>query len=325
MPANLTPQYHIAEENYKKATTIEEKRAALEEMLAVIPKHKGTEKLQAEIKKRLSKIKEEGIKKGSQKKFDPFNIEKQGAGQVVFFGFPNTGKSALLNAITRANTKVADYPFTTTLPVSGMMPFEDILIQVVELPPITAEMSPPGISGALINCDLIAVVFNLSSDDCLDQINESINFLYRKRIIRNEKIPGVRCVPPERIFLLGNRSDAPESKENLDIIRELGPAGFKIYTVSAKTGENIEQLKRTLFNTLDVIRIYSKMPGKETDMRAPFVLSRGSTVLDLAEKIHRDMAQKLKFARVWGSSKFEGQSVPKDYVLQDKDIVEINM
>lgn len=171
MPANLTPQYHIAEENYKKAATIEEKIAALEEMLAVIPKHKGTEKLQADLKKRLSKLREEGARKSTAKRFDPFNIERQGAGQVMVFGYPNTGKSSLLNSLTRANTKVADYPFTTTLPVSGMMPFEDIYIQMVELPPITAEMSPPGISGALINADIILVVFDLSSDQCLEQVS----------------------------------------------------------------------------------------------------------------------------------------------------------
>lgn len=226
MPANLTPQYHAAEEIFKKASTTEEKIAALEEMLAVIPKHKGTEKLQADIKKRLAKLREESMRKGAAKRVDPFHIERQEAGQVVLFGFPNTGKSSLLNALTRASAKVAEYPFTTTLPVSGMMPFEDILIQMVDLPPINAEMSPPGISGALIGADIILVVFDA---------------------------------------------------------------------------------------------------GKDPDMKAPFVIRQGSTVLELAQKIHKDLASKLKFARVWGSARFEGQSVPKDYVLQDRDIVEINV
>ncbi|MFZ5634354.1 MAG: GTPase [Bacillota bacterium] len=325
MPANLTPQYHAAEENFKKATTTEEKIAALEEMLAVIPKHKGTEKLQADIKKRLSKLKDEATRKGAAKRFDPFHIEKQGAGQVVLFGFPNTGKSSLLNVLTRASAKVADYPFTTTLPVSGMMPFEDILIQLVDLPPITADMSPPGISGALINSDIIMVVFDASSDDCLDQVNESISFLYKKRVLREEKITGVRSVPPDRVLLVGNRIDRPGSRENMDIIREFKPGGFKLYTASAATGENLEELKTVLFKTLDIIRVYSKVPGKEPDLKMPFVLKRGSTVLDMAEKIHKDLAQKLKFARVWGSAKFEGQSVPKDYSLRDRDIVEINI
>ncbi|MCL6477702.1 MAG: TGS domain-containing protein [Peptococcaceae bacterium] len=325
MPANLTPQYHAAEENFKKAATTEEKIAALEEMLAVIPKHKGTEKLQADIKKRLSKLKDETAKKGAAKRFDPFHIEKQGAGQVVLFGFPNTGKSSILNVLTRANAKVADYPFTTTLPVNGMMPFEDILIQLVDLPPITADMSPPGISGALINSDIIMVVFDASSDDCLDQVNESMNFLYKKRILREEKIPGVRSVPPDRVILVGNKIDRPQSTENMDIVRELKPGGFKLYTVSATTGENTEELKTVLFKTLDIIRVYSKVPGKEPDLKMPFVLKQGSTVLDLAEKIHKELAQKLKFARVWGSAKFEGQSVPKDYPLRDRDIVEVNI
>lgn len=325
MPANLTPQYHAAEENFKKAATTEEKIAALEEMLAVIPKHKGTEKLQADLKKRLSKLKEENLKKVAAKRFDPFHIEKQGAGQVVLFGFPNTGKSSLLNALTRASTKVAEYPFTTTMPVSGMMPFEDILIQMVDLPPITSDMSPPGISGALIGADIIMVVFDASSDECLDQINESINFLHKKRVIREETIPGVRSVSHDRVLLVGNCIDRPGSRENIDIARELCPGGFNLYTVSAVTGKNLEDLKAALFKTLDIIRVYSKIPGREPDMKAPFVIRQGSTVLDLAQKIHKDLANKLKFARVWGSSRFDGQSVPKDYVLQDRDIVEINV
>lgn len=324
MPANLTPQYHMAEENYKKAATIEEKIAALEEMLAVIPKHKGTEKLQADLKKRLSKLREEGASKSSVKRFDPFNIERQGAGQVMLFGYPNTGKSSLLNALTRANTKVADYPFTTTLPVSGMMPFEDVCIQMVELPPITAEISPPGISGALINADIILVVFDLSSDQCLDQVSESLYFLKRKKVVRNEEISGMRGIPPERVILLGNKGDRPEKEENLELTKELVQTDFSIFTASATSGENIEQLKRVLFQTLGVIRIYSKTPGKDPDMKVPFVLKKGDTVLDLAEKIHKDIAKKLKSARVWGSAKFDGQSVPRDYALQDRDIVEIN-
>lgn len=324
MPANLTPQYHAAEENFKKAATTGEKIAALEEMLAVIPKHKGTEKLQAELKKRLSKLREEDQKKGAAKRFDPFHIERQGAGQVVLFGFPNTGKSSLLNALTRASAKVADYPFTTTLPGSGMMPYEDILIQLVDLPPITAEMSPPGISGALIGADIILVVFDASSDDCLDQINESINFLYKKRVVREETMPGLRSVPLNRVFLVGNRVDRPGSGENLDIVRELKPGGFKLHTTSAITGENLEELKTVLFKTLDVIRVYSKIPGRDPDMKTPFVIKRGSTVLEVAEKIHKELARQFKFARVWGSARFEGQSVPKDFMLKDRDIVEIN-
>ncbi len=325
MPANLTPQYHAAEENYKKASTPEEKISALEEMLAVIPKHKGTEKLQAELKKRLSRLREESSKKGTARRFDPFHIEKQGAGQVVLFGFPNTGKSSLLNALTRAGVKVADYPFTTTLPASGMIPYEDVLIQMVDLPPITADMSPPGISGALLGADAIMVVFDASSDECLDQTNESVNFLFRKRVVREETVPGARNIPRERVLLLGNRVDRPGSKEKIEIIKELGPGGIRLFTVSALTGENLEELKTILFKTLNIIRIYSKIPGRDPDMKAPFVIRRGSTVLDLAQKIHKDLASRLKYARVWGSARFDGQPVPKDYVLQDRDIVEINM
>lgn len=324
MPANLTPQYHIAEDTFKKATTTEEKIAALEEMLAVIPKHKGTEKLQAELKKRLSKLRNEGAKKSAARKADPFNIEKQGAGQVVFFGYPNTGKSSLLNTLTRARTKVADYPFTTTLPATGMMPYEDILIQLIDLPPVSPELVPPGISGALRNADIILLVMDGGSDECLDQLQGCINFLREKRIVQENFNPPFRGVTPDRCLVLANKFDLPESKDNLKIVEELGPEGLIIMEVSALSGHNIGALKEKIFRTLDVVRAYSKIPGKAPDLNNPFVLKRGSTVLDLAESIHKDLASLFKFARVWGSAKFEGQSVPRDYPIQDKDIVEIN-
>ncbi|MCL6638388.1 MAG: TGS domain-containing protein [Firmicutes bacterium] len=322
MPANLTPQYYEAEENFKKAATLEEKIAALEEMLAVIPKHKGTEKMQADLKRRLSRLREEGLKKAKTGRADPFHVERQGAGQVVLLGFPNAGKSALVSALTRARVKVADYPFTTTVPFPGMMPYEDVLVQLVDTPPITEELVPPGLSGTLRGGDAILVVLDTASDGCLDQLAFCLQYLGEKRIVREDPPQGGRGLSPRRVLVAAARADLPGAAGNLEIIREMWP-DREILPVSAVTGLGLEFLRRRIFQVLDVIRVYTKVPGKEPDLKAPFILKPGSTVVDLAGAIHRELPQRMKNARVWGSVRFPGQPVPRDYVLQDRDIVEI--
>ncbi len=324
MAANLTPQYYEAEEAFKKASTIEEKIAALEEMLAVIPKHKGTEKIQADLKRRLSKLRDEGQKKTKAGRADPFHIEKQGAGQVALFGFPNTGKSSLLAALTRARPKVASYPFTTTVPLAGMMPYQDILIQLIDTPPVKEDMVPPGLAGTLRNSDALLALIDAGSDDCLEQLQFCLSYLTEKKIIQDAGNPLTRGIPPERMLVLLSRADQDPNGERTEILRELGPPGVKLFPVSARTGAGLEELKERVFELLGVLRIYTKVPGKEPDLKAPFILKRGSTVAVLAGAIHRDLPRLMKNARIWGSARFEGQSVMKDYELRDRDIVEIS-
>lgn len=324
MAANLTPQYYEAEEAFKKAVSVEEKIAALEEMLAVIPKHKGTEKMQAELKKRLSKFRQEGMKKAKTSRVDPFNIERQGAGQAVLFGFPNAGKSSFLAAMTRAQPKVADYPFTTTVPLAGMMPYEDIFIQLVDTPPVTEEIVPAGLPGTLRSADILLVMVDAASDDCLEQLEFCLKYLKEKKIVREDISPGVRGVSPDRVMVLASKADLTESADNMQIMKELGPGGIELLPVSNKTGLGLEDLREKIFQSLEVIRIYTKIPGKEPDMKTPFILKRGSTVLDLAEAVHRDLPRLMKNARVWGSARYDGQSVMRDYVISDRDIVEIS-
>lgn len=326
MPANLSQQYYAAEEAYKKAATPEDKLAALEEMLATIPKHKGTEKLQADLKKRISKIKKEGMSKskGGSRQEDPFLVEPQGAGQVMLLGWPNSGKSALVGAVTNAKTVVAEFPFSTPLPIPGMMPYQDILIQLVDTPPFMPEGMTGNFMTALRISDMILLVIDASDSDAADQLTTLLNFLEEKRIVREDAPPGVRAVRPERVLVLANKMDKDDALDNLEIIQELVPNCPPILPISAQGGMNLQELKERIFKILDVIRVYTKKPGKKPDMDTPFVLPTGSNVMDLAEAIHKDIAANLKTAKVWGSSKFDGQPVTYDYILSDGDIVELN-
>lgn len=342
MPANLTPQYHAAEEAFRRAVTIEEKIEALQEMLSVIPKHKGTERLQGDIKRRLAKLREEGQRKAKSGGYNPFHVEKQGAGQVVLVGYPNTGKSSLVTTLTRAKLKIADYPFTTAIPAAGMMPYEDILIQLVDTPPITPDGLPPGLLNTIRSGDLLLLVTDASSPDCLEQLEAMFAILIEKKVIREQKSNlqetdnsgdpkpemetaedqfGRRIIP---YLVAATKMDLEESEENMKILRELMP-GLTLNTVSTNEVGMLDSLREAIFHALQIIRIFTKAPGKPADMETPFVLKKGGTILDLAFSIHRDFPNRLKNARVWGSSRFDGQTVSRDYVLEDRDIVELNV
>lgn len=317
MPANLTPQYYAAEERYKKSRSPEEKMDALQEMLSVMPKHKGTEKLQADLKKRLSQMREESLQRKKQTGgFNPFHVEKQGAGQIVLAGCPNTGKSSLVAAMTRAKVKVADFPFTTSVPATGMMPFEDVMVQLVDTPPFTADGVPPGLTGTFRNADALLLIIDLGSGDCLDQLETSLSTLEEKGVIDPEGENPV-ALP---YLVLGLKADLPDADANLEVLRELHP-GVEIFPVSVL--DDLEPLRAAFYKLLDVIRIYGKAPGKKAEMERPFILKSGSTVLDLAYLVHRDFPNKLKSALVWGSARYDGQAVARDYILHDKDIVEL--
>ncbi len=321
MPANLTPQYYAAEEKYRQATTPEERINALQEMLKVIPKHKGTEKLQGDIKKRIARFKEEGKKKKQSRGFDPFGVEKQGAGQVVLAGYPNTGKSSLVGALTRAQVKIAEYPFTTALPLSGMMPYKDTFIQLVDTPPLSVDNVPSGLIGTFKEADALLVIIDLSTAECLDQLEGVLQILQEREVIDLHGEEDI--IAPVPFLILANKIDHPDALENLEVLLDLMP-DLEFIRVSSN-GSGLEELKARVYTMLDIIRVYGKAAGREADMERPFILKTGSTVLDFAAMVHKDFPEKLKSALVWGSSKFEGQAVSRDYILEDGDIVELQL
>ncbi len=321
MPANLTPQYYAAEEKYRQATTPEERINALQEMLKVIPKHKGTEKLQGDIKKRIARFKEEGKKKKQSRGFDPFGVEKHGAGQVVLAGYPNTGKSSLVGALTRAQVKIAEYPFTTALPLSGMMPYKDTFIQLVDTPPLSVDNVPSGLIGTFKEADALLVIIDLSTAECLDQLEGVLQILQEREVIDLHGEEDI--IAPVPFLILANKIDHPDALENLEVLLDLMP-DLEFIRVSSN-GSGLEELKARVYTMLDIIRVYGKAAGREADMERPFILKTGSTVLDFAAMVHKDFPEKLKSALVWGSSKFEGQAVSRDYILEDGDIVELQL
>jgi hypothetical protein len=327
MPANLTPEYLEAEQRFKSAKSTEEKIAGLEEMLATIPKHKGTEKMQAELKRRLSKLRTEQARRPAARRLTDIihRVEKEGAGQVTLLGPPNSGKSLLLRRLTHATPEVADYPFTTRAPLPGMMLFEDVQIQLVDLPPIHPDFRESWPYQIIRNADGALLVVDLGDPDLLEDLETTLAQLASAKVqLGQGELPDAPGWLARKCLLVGNKMDASGARENLEILKELYGTRFRILPVSAQTGEGLETLRQAAFALLEVIRIYTKAPGKKFDRTAPYVLKRGARLLDLAGHVHHDFLSQLKYARVWGHGKFEGQMVNRDYQLEDQDVVELH-
>jgi len=327
MPANLTPEYYRAEEEFKKAKTLQEKLSALKRMLATIPKHKGTEKLQADIKRRISRLKDD-LNQQSKRKGFAVHVEKEGAAQVAIVGPPNSGKSQLVATLTNAEVEIGDYPFTTQKPYPAMMPYEDIQIQLVDLPPLSSVHTEFWVPNIIRIADVALLVVDLSTSDVLDQIEETISLLegFKIRPVNFDvEYDPWASVIKKKTWLVGTKYDLPSANDNWQVVKELYFGRFGLSCVSAKTNVNIERLRVEIFEMIRVLRVYSKRPHNEADMSRPFILKQGSTLIDFANIVHHDFGERLKFARIWGHGKFDGQRVNKDYVLSDKDIIELHI
>lgn len=327
MPANLSPEYREAEAELKRAQTPHEKLAALKAMLSAIPKHKGTEKMQADLKRRIASLKDD-VKSAGKKKGFAVHVEKHGGAQVAIVGAPNTGKTQLVAALTDTELEVGNYPFTTRMPTPAMMPFEDIQIQLVDLPAVSSTFMEPWLPGLVRNADAVLFVVDLASDELLDGIEDCLAVLDGRKIVlvgdASDADPWA-SVAEKQTWMVGTRADLESATDNLAVVRELYGERFTIDAVSGATGDGLEALRKLLFERLELVRVYSKIPQREPDYSRPFVLKRGSTLADLALMVHHDFAEKLKFARVWGEGKYDGQRINRDYVLGDKDVVEMHM
>lgn len=331
MATNLPPQYFEAEKKLKTAKTPQEKVEIYEELMAIIPKHKASEKLQAQLKTKISQLKSAMEKKSVVARHSSsYIIEKSGAGQVVLLGPPNSGKSLLIKSLTGASPEVGDYPFTTKTPAPFMMKFENIRIQLVDTPPVTIDYMETGLAEAAKISDGIIVVIDAASPDAASDLENVILKLREKKI---ELIPADReapaAVPPyhKRTIIVANKSDLDPGGEHLAEVRTLFQGAPEILPLSSIRSEHTDSLKPRIFLMLNIIRVYSKAPGKKADRDEPFTLRRGSTVQDMARAVHKDFAQSLKYARLWRehSGAYQGSMVNRDQVLEDQDTVELHL
>lgn len=331
MPANLTPQYKKAEEEYRRAQTPEDELRCLELMLREMPKHKGTDKLQAELKAKISKAKHEveHAKKTKKGHHVGPHIPRQGAGRVTIIGGPNAGKSSLLARLTRATPEIAPYPFTTREPQPGMMPWEDVQVQLIDTPPITADVLDPQVLGLVRGSDLALLMFDAGSDDGIDAFQPVLERLKQtktrlaKESYLDEEDVGLSYT---QTFLVHNKMDLPGAEDRIALLKEFCSLDFREYRISAEHGTGLEDLRNAIYQSLDVVRVYTKLPTKkEADFDKPFTLKRGGTLLEVAELVHRDMATNFKYARVWGTGVLApGTQMKGDYIVHDKDVVEIH-
>jgi ribosome-interacting GTPase 1 len=329
MAVNLTPQYHEAEVEYKRAQTAEERLACLRKMWSLLPKHKASEKLQAELKTKMSDLaaEVEYAKRHPKKVGVSYKFPKQGAGQYVVVGAPNAGKSRLLTRLTRAAPEVAPYPFTTREPHAGMMDWHDVRVQLIDTPPITADVYEHYLTGMVRTADAAALFTDLADDDgpfATEAVVEKLAAV--KTVLSGSPLahPDDPTVDSPKTVLVANKLDADGAADRLEIVREMFTERFPILPVSLERGDGCEELRDALYRLLNVIRIYTKQPGKPADKSAPFTIPAGGTVHDLAERVHKDVAEKLKSARVWGTGVFDGQTVGRDHVLHDGDVAELH-
>ena len=339
MPANLTPAYKAAEGRYRYARDPSERLEALKEMLRAIPKHKGTEHLQADIKAKIKELTDElaGPKKGGARTGPETAIRREGAGQIALLGPPNSGKSALHAATTGSHAHVGQYPFTTQYPLPGMMPVHDVAIQLIDLPPIAVEHPVPWISNALHSADGCLLVVDLSMPGCVERVIALHELLAERRVELTDQWPADSRSDQESssdadlftkilpTLLVASKADRlVESSDELAVLEELAEVSYPCMAVSTETGHGLDQLGRWLFDRLGVVRVYTKIPGKQADMSRPYTVRHGATVHDVAALVHREIAVDFKFARLWGTADFDAQQVGRDHVVEDGDILELH-
>jgi len=332
MPANLSPEYKAAEAAYRKTRDPRERLDCLRQMLSVIPKHKGTEHLQADIKARIRDLTEEleGGRKGGSHGGPSLVVRPEGAAQIALVGPPNSGKSSLFSRMTGVHARVAPYPFTTQFPEPGMLTHEDVHFQLVDLPPISPEHPVPWLAGSLQTADAALLVIDLSEPSCLEQLDAVLSILRSKRVTLHEDWG--KSAPDDDPFavhlptlLVANKSDLLKNADaEVEAFEELEGVRFPAIAVSAETGAGLGALAPWLFDHLGIVRIYTKAPGHAADKGRPFTIRRGQTVGDVARLIHKDLERSFKYARIWGASGYDGQHVGHEHALADGDIVELH-
>ena len=346
MPANLSPEYKKAEQAFRTAHEPRERLGCLKEMLRTIPRHKGTEHIQADIKSRIRELTDELNlpHKGPARSGGSGHVKREGAAQVCLVGPPNSGKSSLHGVLTGSKSPVGPFPYTTREALPGMLPFEDIAFQLVDLPPISSGRLEPWISGLLQAADAAWLVVDLSDPACAEHVLGIREELARLRVTLVESWPGLEASPEAAVgdpaptsadvpdpfgarlptLLVANKEDLDPDPDEVRVLEELTGVRYPAIATSAQSGHGLDQLGRFLLAGLGVVRVYTKLPGQPLVRERPFTLRGGGTVLDVARLVHHDMPSTLKFARLWGSGAFDGQQVGPEHRVTDGDVVELH-
>jgi hypothetical protein len=301
----------------------------MEELLTIIPKHKGTEKLQALYKTKIAKLKSQTKKKSATAKHGAsFYVNRAGAGQVILIGPPNAGKSSLIRALTNAKPDVGDYPFTTHSASPAMMKYENIQIQLIDTPPITPEFLEFWQVELIKSADGAIILVDLANPDACLELLALMEKLKEKKvefIPKSQTAASDSLVFYKKALIVANKNDTPQAQNATSDLQDVLDQGFSLISISTLQENNLDVLKKGIFEFLEILRVYSKIPGKKPSLNEPYVFKKGSTLMDMAKDVHKDFSQKLKFARIWGKDKYQGQKVNRDYILQDEDIIELHI
>jgi len=323
MPANLPPQYYEVEKRYRNARTPSEKLEILEQMMAIMPKHKGTDHLRADLRRRMAQVNEE--MSSAAKKGHSFRIKREGAGQIIMAGPTNAGKSRLLRALTEAAPEVGNYPYVTLNATPGMMSFENVKIQLVDTPAINHRDARISLQSLLRTGDGILLIIDLNNEP-VKQLEETLEILDEFKIV-----PGKEAGNPDKgivgkqILVASNKNDIPGTSLNHELLLRRCQNLLPVISISAESGNGLDNLRRQVFLMLNVIRVYTKPRSGKPDLAVPVLLPVGQTVEDFARAVHKDFLAHLKYANIWGSGKFEGQRVSRNHTLQDGDIIELHI
>ena len=332
MPANLPPQYFEAEKKLRTAKNNADKVMVLEEMLAIMPKHKGTDHLRADLRRKIAKLTEAADKKSATQRTSML-IEKVGAAQITVIGLPNAGKSHLVSSITNASPSVAAYPFTTHSATPGMMEFENIQIQLIDTPPLTGESTEWWLINTIRRADGLLIVVDLSDapvaqmENIVAQLERMRIGLFERKAVAGqgkEEEPDV-VLYQKKALIIGNKIDLDNNGQNYQALQNKYDAQLATIAISAKEGYGLAELKLKIYQMLGIIRVYTKVPGNKPDFTKPIILKRGGKLEDAAAAVHKDFAAKLKYARIWGSGKHDGLMAKRDHTLEDGDIIELHL
>ncbi len=328
MPTNLPPEYYEAERKFKEAISPKAKADSLEELISTIPKHKGTDKLRAELRRKLSKLKTQSQSKKQKGKYENhFHIEKEGAARIIVLGAANVGKSSLVAKLSHAHPEISENPFTTWAPAPGMADIEGIQLQLIDTPAIDRDYIEPEFLDLIKSADLIILMLDLQAYP-IQQFQKSIEILesnrifaaYKKHLVEEQR---ATFIP---FLTVTNKDDAENLDEDFEVLSELlAEEGWYLLPISVKTGRNLETMTKRIIKKLKLIRVYSNPPGSEADRGQPFVLREGCNIGDFAKEVHKDFYEKLKLAKIWGTGVHDGQLVGKDHVLIDEDVVELHI